>query len=79
MGYIVFVLFLFVASAWRLYESVQYNGGRHYNVDPVLLPLRNSFKYHEEVWSLQPMIPPNRFDISSWGILKRSRCVQIFL
>ena len=30
---------------------------------------------------LQPMIPPKRFDISppDWGMLRRSRCVQIFL
>ena len=35
-------------------------------------------KCHEEVLSLQPMIPPKRFDIfSDWGMLKRSRCVQI--
>ena len=34
-------------------------------------------KYHEEVLSLQPMIPPTkRFDIfppSDWGMLRRSR------
>ena len=29
----------------------------------LLLPLRNPIKYHEEVLSLQPMIPPKRFDI----------------
>ena len=35
-------------------------------------------KCHEEVSSLQPMIPPKCFDIfSDWGMLKRSRCVQI--
>ena len=36
---------------------------------------------HEEVWSLEPMIPPKRFDIfpPDWGMLRRSRCVQIFL
>ena len=30
---------------------------------------------------LQPMIPPKRFDIflPDWGMLRRSRCVQIFL
>ena len=30
---------------------------------------------------LQPMIPPKRFDIfpPNWGMLRRSRCVQIFL
>ena len=33
------------------------------------------FKYHEEVLSLQSMIPPKRFDISppDWGMLRRSR------
>ena len=33
----------------------------------------------QEVLSLQPMIPPKRFDIvlSDWGVLRRSRCVQI--
>ena len=36
---------------------------------------------HEEVLSLQPMIPPKRLDISppDWGMLRRSRCVQIFI
>ena len=51
-------------------------------VDPMLLPSGNPFKCHEaEVWSLQPMIPPKRFDIfpPDSGMLKRSRCVQIFL
>ena len=35
-----------------------------------------------QVLYLQPiMIPPKRFDISPphWGMLRRSRCVQIFL
>ena len=38
-------------------------------------------KCHEEVWSLQPMIPPKRFDNfpPDWGMLRRSRCVQVFL
>ena len=38
---------------------------------------RNPFKCHEEVLSLQPMIPPKRFDIfpPDWGML---RSVQIF-
>ena len=45
-------------------------------VDSMLLPSGNPFKCHEEVLSLQPMIPPKRFDISppnDWGILRRSR------
>ena len=39
------------------------------------------FKCHEEVLYLQPMIPPKRFDIfpPDWGMLRRSRRVQIFL
>ena len=39
------------------------------------------FKCHEKVLYLQPMIPPKRFDIPpppDWGMLRRSRCVQIF-
>ena len=31
---------------------------RHDTVDPMLLPLGNPFKCHEDVLSLQPMIPP---------------------
>ena len=38
---------------------------RHYTVDPMLPPLGNPFKCHEDVLSLQTMIPPTkRFDIS---------------
>ena len=41
----------------------------------------NPFKCYQEVWYLQPMIPPKRFDIfpPDWGMVRRSRCVQIFL
>ena len=63
--------------------SVQYNGGflRHYTVDPMLLPSGNPIKCHEEVLSLQSMIPPKPFDIfsSDWGMLRRSKWVNIFL
>ena len=55
---------------------------RYYTVDPMLLPSGNPFKCHEKVlYFLQPMIPPKRFDIFSpdWGMLRRFRCVQIFL
>ena len=47
--------------------SVQYNGGFLSDIilDPKLLPSGNSIKCHEEVLSLQPMIPPKRFDIFS--------------
>ena len=36
----------------------------------MLLPSGNLFKCHEEVLSLQPMIPPKRFDIFTpdWGM-----------
>ena len=41
----------------------------------------NPFKCHEEFLYLQPMIPPKRFDSFplDWGMLRRSRCVQIFI
>ena len=44
----------------------------------MLLPSGNSFKGHEEVLFLQPMIPPKRFDIiftPDWGMLRSSRRV----
>ena len=65
--------------------NVQYNGGLLPNIipfDPMLLPSGNPFKCHEEVlYYLQPMIPPKRFDIfpPDWGMLRRSRRVQIVL
>ena len=55
---------------------------QYYTVDPALLQLSgNPFKCYEEVFYLQPMIPPTRFDIfpPDWGMLRRSRCVQSFL
>ena len=55
---------------------------RHYISDPMLLPTGNPIKCHDEVLSLQPMIPPKRFDTPppplDWGMLRRSKCVQIF-
>ena len=48
----------------------------------MLLPSGNPFKCYEEFFlSLQPMISPKRSDIFSpdWGMLRRSRCVPIFL
>ena len=44
----------------------QHNGGLLpyiYTVAPILLPSENPFQCHEEVLSLQPIIPPKRFDI----------------
>ena len=63
--------------------SVQYNGGILPDIillDPILLASGNPFKCHEEVLSLQPMIPPKRFDIfpPDWGMLRRSRCFRFF-
>ena len=54
---------------------------RHYTVDPILLLPGNPFECHEEVSSLQPMIPSKHFDIfpPHWGMLRRSRCIQFFL
>ena len=65
--------------------SVQYNGG----LLPDIIRLTLCY-YHratrlnamKRLLSLQPMIPPKRFDIPpppDWGMLRRSRCVQIFL
>ena len=47
-------------------NSITVASHRYYTVDPImLLPLLgNPFKCHEDVLSLQPMIPPKRFDIS---------------
>ena len=64
--------------------KVQYNGGLFPDdtVNPMLLPLENPIKCNEEILSLQPMIPPKRFDIffPDWGrMLRKSRCVQMFL
>ena len=43
----------------------QYNGRLLPDIIlPMLLPLENPFKFHEDVLSLQPMTPPKRFDIS---------------
>ena len=64
----------------------QYNGG--FLPDIMLLTRcylhrgRNLFKCHEEVLYLQPLIPPKRFDIffpHNRGMLRRSRCVLLFL
>ena len=47
-------------------------------VDPALLSSGNPIKYHEEVSSVQLMIPPKRFDISPpvSGMLRRLICLQ---
>ena len=50
--------------------SVQYNGGLLPDIillltQSMLSPSGNPFKCHEEVLYLQPLIPPERFDIFS--------------
>ena len=67
-----------------IYINVQHNG--RFLAGIILLTQcsyhrGNPFKCHEEVLYLQPMIPPKRFDIfpPDRGMLRRSRCVQIFL
>ena len=48
--------------------NVQYNGGLLPDIillTPMLFPSGNSFKCHEEVLYLQPLIPAKRFDIFS--------------
>ena len=83
----VFTVFLVSCPCMAINVSVHYNGG--------LLPdiiLLSQCCYHRGTRlnalkrfclcrSLQPMIPPKRFDIfpPDWGMLRRSRCVQIFL
>ena len=55
---------------------------RHYTVDPMLLPSGNPFKCHEEVLYFQLLIPHLNvltFFPPDWGMLRRSRCIQIFL
>ena len=67
--------------------SVQHNAGFLPGIilltECYYLPSGNPFKCHKEVLYLQPiMIPPTKcFDIfpPDWGMLRRSRCVQIFL
>ena len=63
-----FCLFkFFLCPCMAINVSVQYEGGLLpdiiMTVDPMLLPSGNPFKCHEDVLSLQSMIPPKRFDI----------------
>ena len=64
----LFVKLFFWCPCMAINVSVQYNWAspRHYTVDPMLklIPSGNPFKWHEDILSLQPMIPPKRFDIS---------------
>ena len=63
-----FVFTVFMVSLQAINVSVQYNGGLLpdiFSVEPMLQPLGNLIKCHEEVLYLQPLIPPKRFDIFS--------------
>ena len=86
--YIVSVLFLLLVwcPGMAFNASVQHNGGLLPGIilltQSMLLPSGNPFKSHKIFCIyLQPMVPPKRFDIfpPDWGMLRRSRCVQIFL
>ena len=48
---------------------------------PMLLPSGNPFKCHEKALYQKLMFPPKRFDIfpPDCGMLRRPRCVQVFL
>ena len=50
-------------AAFRFFLNNNHSSPRHDTVDPMLLPLGNPIKCHEEVLSLQPVILPKRFDI----------------
>ena len=55
---------------------------QYYTADPMLLlSSGNRLNAIKSFFYLQPMTPPKRFDIfpPDWEMLKRSRCVQIFL
>ena len=57
-------------------RTVGFSPTFNHTADPILLPLGNPIKFHEEVLSWQPTIPPKRFDIfppPDWGMLRRSR------
>ena len=80
----VFVFVFVWCPCMAIDVSVQHNGG--FLLGIILLTQcynhwGNPFKCHEEVLYLQSMIPPKRFDIfpPDWWMLRRSRCVQIFL
>ena len=63
------LLMFFWCPCMAINVNVQYNGGLLpdiiLSVDPMLSASGNSFKCHEEILYLQPLIPPKRFDIFS--------------
>ena len=86
MLYCIISVLLFVwCPCMAINVSVQYNGG----LLPDIIRLLTQCYHHrgtrlnamKRFLYLQPMIPPKRFDIfpPDWGMLRRSRRVQIFL
>ena len=80
----MFLFCFFWCPCMAINVSVQHNNG----FSPGIILLiqcyyhrETRFKCHEEVFYVWPMIPSKRFDIfpPDWGMLRRSRCVQIFL
>ena len=63
----MFLLKFFLCPCIAINVILQYNGGLLLDiintVNPMLLPSGNPSKCHEEVLSLQPMMPRKRFDI----------------
>ena len=57
---------------------LQHNGGF---LPGIILLTQCYYQMRGRFLCLQPMIPPKRFDIFllDWGMLRRARCVQIFL
>ena len=56
--------------------------GQQYNVGekPTVILYTYINRHAGEVLYFQLLIPPKRFDIfPDWGMLRRSRCIQIFL
>ena len=74
-------LMFFWCPCMAINVNVQYNGGLL--PDIILLTQcylhQGTFKCHEEILYLQPLIPPKRFDIFPPITGGRSRCTLIFL
>ena len=63
--HVKYVLVVRVLSTIITVENIKYNTIQYNTVDPMLSASGNLFKCHEEVLYLQPLIPPERFDIFS--------------
>ena len=64
----------------------QYNIGENptvilytYYINPYAGTPKPQSRNTVKVFYLRSMLPSKRFDPSDWGMLRRSRCVQIFL